>query len=166
MSMPEISRPELLRLTQEAVRAYTASAVLYSQAIADQLGLNATDARCLDILSRTGPITAGQLAELTGLTTGAITGVVDRLEKPGYVRRVRDAEDRRRVIITPIPEEELPIKASLETGGRRVEELLEGYSDEQLSTIYDFLSRSVSMTPAETANVREMTGRNVVAQDG
>ncbi|MFC5831128.1 MarR family winged helix-turn-helix transcriptional regulator [Nonomuraea insulae] len=164
--MLETSRPELLGLVQKAVRAYTASAVLYSQAIADQLGLNATDARCLDILSRTGPITAGQLAELTGLTTGAITGVVDRLEKPGYVRRVRDAEDRRRVIIMPIPEEELPINASLETGGRRVKELLDGYSNEQLSVIYDFLSRSVSMTPAETANVREMTGRNVAAQDG
>jgi hypothetical protein len=103
--MLETSRPELLGLVQKAVRAYTASAVLYSQ-------------------------------------------------------------DRRRVIIMPIPEEELPINASLETGGRRVKELLDGYSDEQLSVIYDFLSRSVSMTPDETANVREMTGRNVVAQDG
>jgi DNA-binding MarR family transcriptional regulator len=162
--MAETSRPELLGLVREAVRAYTASAVLYSQAIADQLGLNATDARCLDILSRTGPVTAGRLAELTGLTTGAITGVVDRLEKPGYVRRVRDAEDRRRVIILPVPERELPINASLETGARRVEELLDGYSDEQLSVIHDFLSRSASMTPAEIANVRDATGPDANAE--
>ncbi|NJP26290.1 MarR family transcriptional regulator [Microbispora sp. SCL1-1] len=157
--MAEVSRPELLVSIREAVRAYTARAVLYSQAIADQMGLNATDARCLDILSRKGPITAGQLAELTGLTSGAVTGVIDRLEKPGYVRRVRDAGDRRRVIIEPIPEHELPINASMEAGVRTLDELLEDYSDEQLAVIHDFLRRSVAMTERATAGARERPGR-------
>jgi DNA-binding MarR family transcriptional regulator len=161
--MPEPRRAELLGSIQAAVRAYTASAVLYSQAIADRLGLNATDARCLDLLSRTGPMTAGQLADLTGLTSGAITGVIDRLEKPGYVRRVRDAQDRRKVIITPVPEDELPINESLEVAVRRVEELLGGYSDQELAVIHDFLSRSVSMTSAETGNVRAANGRSRTA---
>ncbi|MEU9885135.1 MarR family transcriptional regulator [Sphaerisporangium sp. NPDC051011] len=160
--MPENSRSPLIARIQEALRAYTANSVLFSQAIADRLGLNATDARCLDILSRTGPITAGQLAELTGLTTGAITGVVDRLEKPGYVRRVRDAEDRRRVIIVPIPENELPIHASLEATGRRVEGLLEAYDEDQLAVILDFLSRSVAMAPSEIGGVRDVTGHVAV----
>ncbi|RCG27309.1 MarR family transcriptional regulator [Sphaerisporangium album] len=160
--MPENSRSLLLARIQEAMRAYTAGTVLVSQAIAEQLGLNATDARCLDILGRTGPITAGQLAELTGLTTGAITGVVDRLEKPGYVRRVRDAEDRRRVIIVPVPQNELPIHASLEATGRRVEELLEAYDDDQLAVILDFLSRSAAMTPSGIPGMRDVTGHVAV----
>ncbi|GII62359.1 hypothetical protein Skr01_24440 [Sphaerisporangium krabiense] len=157
--MAEKSRSQLLALVHEAIRAYTAGAVLHSQAVADRLGLNATDSRCLDILRRTGPITAGQVAELTGLTTGAITGVVDRLEKPGYVRRVRDEEDRRRVIIVPVPEEELPIDACLRDIGRRLEEFLRTYTDEQLAVILDFLSRSAEMAPSGITAIRDKAAR-------
>ena len=71
----------------------------YDQAVADALGLNRTDLRCLDILERGGRLTAGQLAEQTGLTTGAVTTVIDRLEAAGHARRVRDTDDRRRVYV-------------------------------------------------------------------
>jgi len=70
-----------------------------SQAAADKIGINATDLNCLNILSFSGQLTAGELAKATGLTTASITGVVDRLEQAGLVRRERDAEDRRRVVI-------------------------------------------------------------------
>src|SRR4051794_9372852 len=73
--------------------------VLFHSAIADRLGVGVTDVKCYSILRQTGPITAGDLAERVGLTTGAITGVIDRLEQAGLVRRVRDPNDRRRVVL-------------------------------------------------------------------
>jgi|SRR5215472_7653405 len=72
---------------------------LMSQAAADRIGINPTDLNCLNILSFSGQLTAGELAKATGLTTAAITGVVDRLEQARFVRRERDAQDRRRVVI-------------------------------------------------------------------
>src|SRR5919197_479532 len=71
----------------------------YDQAVADAIGLNRTDMRCLDIIELEGLVTAGRLAELSGLTTGAITTVIDRLEEKGLARRVRDPRDRRRVLV-------------------------------------------------------------------
>jgi DNA-binding MarR family transcriptional regulator len=71
----------------------------FDQAVADTLGLNRTDLRVIDIIEREGRLTAGQVAERTGLTTGAVTTVIDRLEEAGYAHRVRDTEDRRRVFV-------------------------------------------------------------------
>jgi len=71
----------------------------FDQAVADALGLNRTDMRCIDVLEREGSQTAGQLAEATGLTSGAMTTALDRLERLGYARRVRDSTDRRRVLV-------------------------------------------------------------------
>src|SRR5438132_5236412 len=72
---------------------------MFHQTVADRLGLNPTDHKCVDLLLLKGPMTAGELADSTGLTTGAITGAVDRLEKAGYVHRQPDPGDRRRVIV-------------------------------------------------------------------
>ncbi|MEI0739782.1 MarR family transcriptional regulator [Paenibacillus sp. JTLBN-2024] len=88
--------PDLTPLQQDLVyelRQNSARAVMLHQLISEKLGLNATDHKCLDFLNRTGPVTAGQLAELTGLTTGAVTNVIDRLEQAGYV--VRDKDPKR-----------------------------------------------------------------------
>ena len=73
----------------------------FDQAVADAIGINRTDLRCLDVIQREGPVPAGRLADETGLTTGAITTVLDRLERAGYARRVRDQNDRRRVLVEP-----------------------------------------------------------------
>ena len=72
----------------------------FDSAVADALGLNRTDMRCVDAIERAGALTAGQLAEVTGLTSGAMTTALDRLERAGFVQRVRDSEDRRRVLVT------------------------------------------------------------------
>ncbi|WJH36140.1 MarR family transcriptional regulator [Paenibacillus sp. CC-CFT747] len=96
---------ELSPLRQELIgelRQNSARAVMFHQLISEQLGLNATDHKCLDFLNRTGPVTAGQLAQLTGLTTGAVTSVIDRLEKAGYVVRDKDPNDRRRVVVKTV----------------------------------------------------------------
>ncbi len=85
-------------LNQE-VRGWQADQELFDSLVIELAGINRTDWRCLDILGTRGPMTAGQLAEAVRLTTGAVTGVLDRLEKAGLVRRTRDTDDRRRVIV-------------------------------------------------------------------
>ncbi len=81
-------------------RETSALTILFHSRVAEVMGLSTTDEKCLDLALRSdGPITAGRLAELSGLSTGAVTGVIDRLEKAGYVRRVRDPHDRRKVLV-------------------------------------------------------------------
>jgi DNA-binding MarR family transcriptional regulator len=72
---------------------------VFDELVAERLGINSTDLRCLDIIQQHDRITAGRLAELAGLTTGAVTSVLDRIERLGYARRVRDTDDRRRVLV-------------------------------------------------------------------
>ena len=90
----------LTALTAE-VRGWQVDQEIFDGSVAELAGLHRTQWRCLDILTTRGPLTAGQLARATRLTTGAVTAVVDQLEAAGYVRRIRDPDDRRRVIIEP-----------------------------------------------------------------
>ena len=86
------------------MRRSSAQGVMFGQTVANVAGISGSDLECLDFLNLEGRVTAGRLAEVTGLTTGAITGVVDRLEKAGLVRRERDETDRRKVFIATVPE--------------------------------------------------------------
>src|SRR5690349_24865620 len=86
------SRTELLRQLEEALRKVSAQSVLLSDTVARLVGLHSTDLECLDLLYLSGPATAGRLSAHTGLTTGATTAVIDRLERSGWVRRTRDAK--------------------------------------------------------------------------
>ena len=100
--MPRPKRQVFDELIDEVRRSQEATA-RFDQAVADAIGMNRTDMRCLDVLEREGPITAGALAEATGLTSGAMTTALDRLERAGYARRVRDRGDRRRVLVELTP---------------------------------------------------------------
>jgi DNA-binding MarR family transcriptional regulator len=137
----------------------SALSVLLSQAVADHVGLNPTDVEALDILRRDGPLSAGRLAEVTGLSTGgAITKLIDRLERVGYVRREPDPADRRRVLVRALverAEHELgPLYAGLEEAMRA---LLAGYSDEEIEVILDFSARTNRIIAAQIAQVRRLT---------
>ena len=135
-------RSELLAALGQEFRQFATATVLFHQAIADRLGMHVTDHRCAEILLRTGPITAGELAQRTGLTTGAITGVIDRLEKAGFVRRAKDPGDRRRVVIEPFPERiEREIAPLFESIGRAMADLCAQYSTRELAVIRDFIAR-------------------------
>jgi DNA-binding MarR family transcriptional regulator len=91
---------DVLHRFAEHARETAALAVAFHGRAAERLGLSTTDHRCLDLVARAdGPVTAGRIAELSGLSTGAVTGVIDRLEGAGYVRRVRDPHDRRKVLV-------------------------------------------------------------------
>ncbi|MFD4641502.1 MarR family winged helix-turn-helix transcriptional regulator [Lentzea sp. NPDC058436] len=92
--------PEVLERFTWYMREQSALTVMFHARVAEQMGLSATDEKCLDLAMRAdGPLTAGRIAELSGLSTGAVTGVIDRLERAGYVRRVRDPHDRRKVLV-------------------------------------------------------------------
>src|SRR5712691_9302164 len=90
---------EAMATLNHEVRGWQADQELFDSLVVELAGVNRTDWRCLDILGTRGPMTAGQLAKAVRLTTGAVTGVLDRLEAAGLVRRVRDTQDRRRVIV-------------------------------------------------------------------
>ncbi|MGH2369932.1 MAG: MarR family winged helix-turn-helix transcriptional regulator, partial [Chloroflexota bacterium] len=94
-------RSELLDALSQAGREHSTATILFHSAISEQLGLGVTDMKTLDYLARLGPLTAGELGERTGLATASVTGLIDRLEAKGFVRRVRDTKDRRRVIVEP-----------------------------------------------------------------
>jgi DNA-binding MarR family transcriptional regulator len=110
-----------------------------SAAAAERIGINVTDLNCLNILSMRGTMTAGELARATGLTTASITGVLDRLEEAGYLRRERDPQDRRRVVVQLAPERGMrdvgQVFHPVVTAWRAV---AAQYTDEQLETILAF----------------------------
>ena len=141
-------------------RELSTAVVMFHQAIAERIGLNATDFKCLDLLARTGPTTPGHLSELLRLTGGAITGVIDRLEAAGFVQRERDQNDRRRVIIKPSSSPEsantlVPIFVSLQQA--MGEELANRYSPEALSAIEDFLQLTIRVLQQETQKLQQKT---------
>jgi DNA-binding transcriptional regulator GbsR (MarR family) len=131
--------------------------IMFHQAIAHRIGLNGTDHKCADLLFQMGPMTAGELAEWTGVTTGAITGVLDRLEQAGFVRRVKDPHDRRRVIIELNPSPELMDRMNtlFRSFIGAVEETASHYTDAQLEVIIDFMNRTAAATREETKKLRK-----------
>jgi DNA-binding MarR family transcriptional regulator len=128
---------------EESLRRTSSFMHLMSQAAAERIGINATDLNCLNILSLGGELTAGQLAQATGLTTASITGVLDRLEEAGYVRRERDANDRRRVVIhlilEPVLRDVVTVFESLLAAWRQV---AAGYTDDELELILRFQAQA------------------------
>ena len=139
------ARAELLKTLDETLRKVGAQSVLLSDTVAKLVGLNSTDLECLDLLGLAGPTTAGRLATHTGLTTGATTAVIDRLERAGYVRRVRSAEDRRSVVVEALPDQIQRISELYQPLAVAVARLNEEYGDRQLSVVVDYLSRAVTL---------------------
>ena len=153
---PVSSRAAIFSDLQQAIRKLSAQSVLFSTAVSSRLGINSSDLECLDIVNLSGAATAGQLATVTGLTTGAITGVIDRLEKAGYVRRRRDPSDRRRVIIEALPDAEREIGPMFASLSQAVTQLWSTFSDHDLTLILDFVTKSYPVMVEETAKLREM----------
>jgi DNA-binding MarR family transcriptional regulator len=130
--------------------------VLFHAAIAERFGVGATEMKCYSLLRQTGPLTAGELGERVGLTTGAITGVVDRMEAAGLARRLRDPHDRRRVVLELLsnPEREQKLFALYEPLGQSISAIVDGYSQEERATILQFLGQATTALEVETARLR------------
>ena len=152
-----MKRSDLLRQLSSLARRFSIQTVFLHQAIAQTFGLNATDTRCLDLIHShpEGTVTAGRLSDFTGLTTGAITHILDRLEKGGLIERVRDKQDRRRIFIRVRGESVKPLLPKYEALGKAYRALIEHYSDTELRVIVNYMEKMSQMT--------ELVMRDVVA---
>ena len=137
-------------------RAHQAANDAFDEVAYEKLGINRTDGRCLDIVENNGPMTAGRLAQLSGLTTAAVTAVLDRLERAGYARRVRDPKDRRQVIV-----ELTPLMA--ERGGQiwgplgqEAVSQIGRMSVDELKLVMEFFRRARAVNESQVERVRKL----------
>ena len=127
----------------------------FGQTVAIRFGLSESDIEALEVLIDSGAATAGRLSELMGLTTGAVTRVIDRLEQAGYVRRVPDPTDRRRVIVEVVPEKVAPVEATMARVGEASAPEIGHYTEAELAIINDFLTRMAAITRDEATALRD-----------
>jgi DNA-binding MarR family transcriptional regulator len=148
-------RSSLLARLWELGRIVSTQTVFIHQAIAQSVGLNATDTKCIDLILRgpEGSVTAGWLSEMSGLTTGAITHILDRLEKRRFIERVRDPSDRRKVIVRVRPESLAPVAPKYEAIGRAYRNLAEQYGDKELQLICEYFEKSSAIADVELAKL-------------
>ena len=157
MSRPK-ARVALLQELEEAMRRTSAQGVLFGQTVANVAGISGSDLDCMDFLNLEGRMTAGRLAELTGLTTGAITGVIDRLEKAGFVRRERDEADRRKVFIMIVPENVAKIGRLYVPMQEAMHKVWSTYSDAELQLLLRFAKEGYKASLEAAEALKKLVG--------
>jgi DNA-binding MarR family transcriptional regulator len=135
-------REELLATVRRVGREHSDATVVFHSAVAARLGLHPTDHKTMGLLAQHGPMPAGEIAQRTGLATASVTALVDRLEKRGLARRVRDGADRRRIIVEATAEGLAEIEPLFARPRRSLTRLLSSYTDDELRVVADFLTRS------------------------
>ena len=142
-SAPSGRRAELLERLALAGRASSVATVMFHTAVAAKQGLSASEEKALDLLERSGPLTAGELARQSGLAPASVTGLINRLEQKGFARRIQNPSDRRSILVEVDVERMYARVAPLFANWvRSLEELYAGYSDEQLEVILHFLTEA------------------------
>jgi DNA-binding MarR family transcriptional regulator len=131
---------ELRATIGDQMVAFIAAVVVFNTALSQRLGLGASDTQFLTLLQNHGPLTAGRLAELSDLSTGTVTGVIDRLERSGYARRERDTADRRKVIVVLVPEAMATLHEHYAGYGAHLAGVLATRDAEELATISRFFA--------------------------
>jgi DNA-binding MarR family transcriptional regulator len=154
MASPRGRRAELLRELEAAGRAQSAATVMFHSTLAAIRGLSATEEKALDLLDRFGPLTAGELARHSGLAPASVTGLVDRLERKGFARRVPHPRDGRSVLVEIDRDRVMASLGPLFADWfRSLDELWAGYTDEQLELILHFLNEVARRQQQATANL-------------
>jgi DNA-binding MarR family transcriptional regulator len=151
-----MKREEVIQAIVVKFREMSTQTIMFHQTVADILGLHITDHKSLDIIYRFGAMPAGKLGELTGLTTGGVTGIIDRLEEAGYVRRTNDPKDRRRTIVEPTGNKKLErkIEGIFIPLHERMHKLLSSYSDIELAFVLDAMTEFLKLTRNESEKLR------------
>ncbi|HEY1179886.1 MAG TPA: MarR family transcriptional regulator [Phytomonospora sp.] len=153
--MTHSTQPQLTEL-EIASRHYMASYVLFNQAVADHLGMHPTDVQCLNLITaEPEAVTTGAIADMTGLTSGSATRLVDRLVKAGYVERVRDTADRRRVLVRVVPEAMAGYGAMWARLGAGWRELLEENTPAEKEVLLRHMRRTIELSRRQIAELRE-----------
>lgn len=139
-------------------RRYLSAVVLHGQACAEAVGLNATDMYALNLLALVGPMTSGELADRSGLTTGATTRLIDRLERAGHVRRRADPRDRRKVVVAPCAESEqsAAMAAALTPARSRLGDIFAAFTPEQVQTLFTYFGQAAEAYLEATKDLRDM----------
>jgi DNA-binding MarR family transcriptional regulator len=150
--------PELVAAAAMATRLHQNAYDRFEDEVAEYFGVNRTAMRCMDVLERVGQLTAGEIARETGLTSGAVTAMLDRLERAGYVRRFRDTADRRKVLVELTDEAR---KSAAEIYGPFVEGVseLSTYTDDELRLITAFLERGSGLLIRHAARIADLRRR-------
>jgi DNA-binding MarR family transcriptional regulator len=158
MGVGRKSRRQLAEeIAGQLVRRHSTAAVLFHHAVAERLGLGPADHKCLDLLRERGAMTGSELAAITGLTSGAITGVVARLERAGYLRRKPDPHDGRKQILYPARERLRDLQNVFGPIREDVAALLEGFDVRQLTAIAEFLTHSAEIAYRHATLLRAET---------
>jgi DNA-binding MarR family transcriptional regulator len=154
MTRPLDRRAELLEQLALAGRASSAATVMFHTAVAARQGLNASEEKALDLLERSGPLTAGELARRSGLAPASVTALVDRLERKGFVRRIPNPGDGRSVLVEVDSERVYATVAPLFADWvGSLYDLYAGYTDEQLEVILHFLTEAARRQQEATARL-------------
>jgi DNA-binding MarR family transcriptional regulator len=146
---PALKRERLHAELNRAVRLFIAGSSLYSQRVAETLGLHPTDLQFLNVLELLGPLTPKALGAYSGLSSGGVTVALDRLEKAGYIRRTANPDDRRSVLVNLAPERQGEVKAHYDAIDQRFGALLAACPIEELETVLAFLGRMNDVRPSE-----------------
>ena len=139
-------------------REFATAVVVFHEAVGRLLGLSAVERKCLDLLQRLGPVTAGTIGEHTGLTTGAVTRLVDRLARAGYVERAPDPGDRRKVVVRPLPNERMDALVAAAFGPfiDDMAAIATHYDETELRAIDDWVRRTTQALVANTHRIERM----------
>ena len=137
--------PELVAELERQFRLMNTQSVLFSQAIADKLQMNSSDMESMDFLNVLGPMTPGRLAELTGLSTGGVTRLVDRLVERGWIRREADPNDRRKVILHSRADEYPGVTALWDPMLAGFQNVVRSFTPDQLQVVLDFTTLCTGM---------------------
>ncbi|MET9669402.1 MarR family transcriptional regulator [Streptomyces sp. NPDC006475] len=153
--MSNRTRGELVAAVTATARRHHAAYTLFNQAMADHLGLHPTDLQCVSLLAlEPGPRTTGEIAELTGLTSGSATRLVDRLQKAGLAERHPDPHDRRKMLVSLTRDRPLEVEAAWDTPGKAFAKALEDFSDDELTVIERYLRRTTDVGTEQTSRLR------------
>jgi DNA-binding MarR family transcriptional regulator len=156
MTRPTDRRAELLEQLALAGRASSAATVMFHTAVAARQGLSASEEKALDLLHRSGPLTAGELARQSGLAPASVTALINRLEAKGFARRVQNPSDRRSVLVEVDRERvDATVAPLFADWVGSLQELYAGYTDEQLEVILHFLDEAARRQREATARLTE-----------
>jgi DNA-binding MarR family transcriptional regulator len=146
--MSSSSHAQLRETVVRCLREFIAGSIMYNQQVADRVGLRLTDMQCINVLDLMGPSTPGELARGTGLTTGGVTVMLDRLEKGGYVKRVPNPRDRRSVLVRLNPAKLKKMQTFYGEINERMAVLLDETPDRELRSVVDLFSKMNALRAA------------------
>jgi DNA-binding MarR family transcriptional regulator len=161
------SKFELGQQLRDEIMGYFGAASDFNESVAKNLKLSRTDMRCLELIGRLGPLTAGRLAEESGLTTGAVTFILDRLEEAGMVTRRRDTEDRRRVWVEIEPDAQKRLQEMQQPVAEQMREVTQHFKADELAVVRDYMrqAKEVFQRQVRDAVHEAVHGAKGVAED-